>query len=97
MTGLRLDKFLWFARLVKSRTLAQGVIDAGHVRIEGERVIDRSRTVKPGQTLTLTTHNRFHVIRIDRLPTRRGPAQEAQCCITEIVAPSPIDARAAGN
>lgn len=91
MTGLRLDRFMWFARLAKSRTLAQKMIHAGEVRVDGDRVTSNSMTICPGQTLTLTSYQRFRVIRVDALPARRGPATEAQACYTELVASQPID------
>ncbi len=93
MKGLRLDKYLWFARLAKSRTLAQEMIDAGQVRMDGERLTNRHAEARVGQVLTLTIHGRFRVIRVEQLPARRGPAIEAQSSYTEIVAPQPIDAR----
>ncbi len=91
MSGLRLDSFLWFARLSKSRTLAQKFILDGHARVEGVRVTNKHALVKPGQLLTLTMKDQFRVIRIEMLPTRRGSASEAQMCFSEIVAPQPID------
>jgi ribosome-associated heat shock protein Hsp15 len=91
MTGLRLDRFLWFARLTKSRAFAQKVIEAGYVRIDGARAASSHAAVKAGQTLTLSFNNHFRVIRIEALPVRRGPAPEAQSCYCEIVAPEPID------
>jgi ribosome-associated heat shock protein Hsp15 len=92
MKGLRLDKYLWFARLAKSRTLAQESIASGEVRINGERLTNRHAEARVGQVLTLTCHGRFRVIRVEQLPLRRGPAKEAQATYIEIVAPQPIDA-----
>lgn len=92
MSGLRIDKLLWFLRLAKSRSLAQKMIAAGEVRIDGARAANAHAIVAPGQTLTLTAHERFRVVRVDTLPVRRGPAPEAQACYTELAPSRPIDA-----
>jgi ribosome-associated heat shock protein Hsp15 len=91
MKGLRLDKFLWFARFTKSRTLAQRAIAEGHIRINGDRVARCNTVAQPGQTLTLTLNDRLFVVRIEALPTRRGPPPEAQSCYSELVASQVID------
>lgn len=81
---MRLDKFLWFARLTKTRALAQEVAADGHLRIDG-RAIDRAHTsVKPGNVLTFALHGRVRVIRIEALPIRRGAAPEAETCYTDL-------------
>jgi ribosome-associated heat shock protein Hsp15 len=92
MTSLRLDRFLFFARLAKSRTVAQRFIHDGHIRIDGTRADICSLAVKPGHRLTLTMNDRLRVLLVEALPARRGPASEAAHCYTEIVAPQPIDA-----
>jgi ribosome-associated heat shock protein Hsp15 len=81
---VRLDRFLWFARLTKTRTLAQALAADGHLRIDG-RAVDRAHAeVRPGQVLAFSLHGRVRVIRVDALPHRRGPATEAQGCYTEL-------------
>lgn len=79
MTGekQRLDKWLWFARIVKSRTLAQKLIESGKVRVDGTRVTSSSSRVAAGMVLTLTVHDRLRVLKILDTGTRRGPASEA--------------------
>lgn len=76
--GLRLDKWLWFARLTKSRTLAQSLCESRHVRLDG-RVVDRAaQPVRVGQVLTLPVPDGgARAIRILALPARRGPFAEA--------------------
>jgi ribosome-associated heat shock protein Hsp15 len=81
---VRLDRFLFFIRLLKSRTLAQGLIEEGHVRIEGRRVTKASEEVRVGQVIALPLHGRVRVIRVIALPARRGPASEAQRHYEEI-------------
>jgi ribosome-associated heat shock protein Hsp15 len=86
---LRLDKYLWFVRLTKTRTLAQALAADGHLRIDG-RVVDRAHAeVRPGQVLAFPLNGRVRVIRVEALPHRRGPAPEAQGCYTELDSGSP--------
>jgi ribosome-associated heat shock protein Hsp15 len=92
MTGLRIDKFLFFTRLAKSRTLAQKIVESGSVRVDGSRIVSPAAPVRPGQVMTLVLHERLRVIRIESLPDRRGPAPEAARAIAELQPPQAIDA-----
>ena len=84
MNNLRLDKFLWFARLAKTRGLAQEVAEQGRVRISG-RVVDRAHAVvRVGDVLTFPLHGRVRVIRVEALPERRGPAAQAMLCYADL-------------
>ena len=81
---MRIDRFLFFIRLVKSRTLAQAVIETGHVRIDGKRVEKSSDEVHAGSIVALPLHDSVRVLRVVALPTRRGPAAEARACYQEL-------------
>jgi ribosome-associated heat shock protein Hsp15 len=81
---VRVDRFLFFIRLLKSRTLAQHVIEEGHVRIDGKRVEKPSEEVHAGSIIALPLHDRVRVLRVLSLPTRRGPAPEARACYEEL-------------
>ena len=81
---MRLDRYLFFIRLAKSRTLAQGLIEAGHVRIDGKRVAKTSEGVRIGSVIALPLHGKVRVLRVLALPGCRGPASEAQSCYDEI-------------
>lgn len=81
---MRIDRFLFFIRLVKSRTLAQAVVDAGHVRIDGRRVQKPSEEVRVGSVVALPLHDRVRIVKVLRLPERRGPAPEARLCYEEL-------------
>ncbi len=84
MDSLRLDKFLWFARIVKTRALAQTLAEAGRIRISG-RLIDRAHApVRVGDVLSFAQRGQVRVLRIEALPERRGPAAEAQALYTEL-------------
>jgi ribosome-associated heat shock protein Hsp15 len=81
---VRIDRFLFFIRLLKSRTLAQGLIETGHVRLDGKRVEKPSEDVRVGSTIALPLHGKVRVIRVLGLPERRGPASEAATCYKEL-------------
>ena len=81
---MRVDRFLFFIRLVKSRTLAQQVIEDGYVRIDGRRVEKPSEEVRAGSVLALPLHGAVRIVRVLTLPGRRGPAAEARACYEEL-------------
>jgi ribosome-associated heat shock protein Hsp15 len=86
--SIRLDKLLWFLRFARSRSLAQAMVAAGHIRLDGRRITRPSRAVHAGQTLVLPIGERIEVVRLLALPGRRGPATEAQACYQSL-APAP--------
>ena len=81
---MRIDRFLFFVRLVRSRTLAQSIIESGHVRIDGRRVTRPSAEVAAGRVIALPLHGDVRVFRVLGLPARRGPAAEARACYEEL-------------
>ena len=74
---MRLDKWLWAARFYRTRSLAQQAIEAGRVRLAGERV-KPSREVKPGDMLTIRVQELEWQVSVRALSERRGPASEAR-------------------
>lgn len=84
----RLDRFLFFSRAVKSRTLAQKLIETGAVRVNSERTDRTDHKVGAGDVLTMSLHGRILVWRILDAGTRRGPATEAQGLYEDISPPS---------
>ncbi|MBL0769094.1 RNA-binding S4 domain-containing protein [Sphingopyxis sp. DHUNG17] len=78
--SIRLDKLLWYLRFARSRSIAQAMIAAGHIRLEGRRITRASAPVRAGETLVLPVGERVEVIRLVALPRRRGPAPEAHAC-----------------
>ncbi|MBB4040572.1 ribosome-associated heat shock protein Hsp15 [Microvirga flocculans] len=74
----RLDKWLWFARFAKTRTLAAKLVTGGHVRINGQRIDNAARAVAVGDVVTLALPRATLVVRIEGLGERRGPAPEAR-------------------
>lgn len=81
---MRIDLYLHRIRLVKSRTLAQGLIEQGRARIDGKRVEKPSEPVRVGSTIALPLHGRVRVLRVLALPERRGPPAEARSAYEEI-------------
>lgn len=87
----RLDKWLFFARLQKSRTLAAKLVAAGKVRINREKVDNPARAIKPGDVLTITLDRQVLVVRCEQPGTRRGPAPEARTLYTDLSAARPAE------
>ena len=82
--GLRLDRFLWFARIVKTRALAQAMAEQGRIRLSG-RVVDRAHApVRVGDVLSFAQRGAVRAIRVEQLPARRGPPAEARTLYTEL-------------
>lgn len=77
---MRIDKLLWFLRLAKSRSVAQGIAHGGHMRLNGRRIERAHQKIAPGDVLTIPIGAHVRVIEIISLPERRGPASEAQSC-----------------
>ncbi|WP_404710684.1 RNA-binding S4 domain-containing protein [Sphingomonas sp. MMS24-J13] len=85
---MRIDKFLCFVRLVKTRGLAQQLIEQGHLRVDGKPTTRASAEVKVGTVLTFPLNDHVRVLRVEALPERRGPAPEARACYTDLSAPT---------
>ena len=82
--GLRIDKFLWFARLSPSRAHAQGLCESRRLRIDG-RVVERaSALVRAGSVLSWLRGDEIIVVRVEGLPERRGPFVEAQAFYSDL-------------
>jgi ribosome-associated heat shock protein Hsp15 len=74
----RIDKWLFFARAVKSRSLAAKLVQAGRVRLNREKIDQPAHALKTGDVLTMTLERRVLVWRVVAPGTRRGPAEEAR-------------------
>ena len=88
-TSQRVDRWLWFVRLVKSRTMAAGLVADGRVRINRAKAEKPSHQVKPGDVLTVTVGPRLRILKVIRLGTRRGPPAEAQALYEDLSPPPP--------
>jgi ribosome-associated heat shock protein Hsp15 len=74
----RLDKWLWHARVVKARTSAAALVEAGHVRVNGVRETSPSRAVKAGDVLTIGLDRGVRVLKVTGFSERRGDAASAR-------------------
>jgi ribosome-associated heat shock protein Hsp15 len=86
---IRVDKWLWYARFFKSRTLASRAVAAGRVRINSERVLKSHGAVKPGDVLTFPQGHDIRVVRVVQVGERRGPAPEARELYEDLAPPEP--------
>ena len=84
MERQRLDKWLWFARVVKSRTLAARLVEAGHVRVNGQRSTVPARPVGVDDVLTVALERQVRVLRIVATGERRGPFVEARLLFEDL-------------
>lgn len=97
-TPLRLDKWLWYARFFKSRTLAAKLCASGRIRLDGAIVQKPHHQVRTGNVLTFPLGPHVRVIKILALGTRRGPAPEARGLYEDLAPPQlAVPAAAAGQ
>jgi ribosome-associated heat shock protein Hsp15 len=90
----RIDKWLWFSRVLKSRTSAAQLISDGKVRVNLARVIKPSLAVRRGDVLTIALRGKVHVLKVVAAGQRRGPPAEARL-LYEIIESPPADGASA--
>jgi ribosome-associated heat shock protein Hsp15 len=83
----RIDKWLWHARVVRTRSAAAALAASGHVRVNGERVDAPSRAVRPDDVVTVALDRTVRVLRVLRFAERRGSADDARA-LWEDLAPA---------
>lgn len=74
----RLDKYLWFARMARTRSAAADLVTGGHVRLNGRKTDQPSRAVAIGDVLTVSLSRDVRVLRVIAFAERRGPYEEAR-------------------
>jgi ribosome-associated heat shock protein Hsp15 len=89
--SLRLDKWLWYARFCKTRSLATKLCQSGSIRIAGSHVVKAHQPVRAGDVLTFPLGHAIRVVRVRALGARRGPVAEARALYTDLT-PSAIPA-----
>lgn len=83
---MRIDRFLWYTRIVRSRGDGQAMARGGHLRLSGRTVDKPATVVRIGDTLTFAGHGgKVRAIRVAALPLRRGPPAEARSCYEELI------------
>lgn len=89
----RVDKWLWYVRLFKSRSLAAKFVETGKLRLSRgprkDRLSKPSQTVEVGDILTFTLHQRVRVLEVLSTGLRRGPASEAETLYKDLSPPPP--------
>ena len=88
----RIDKWLWHARVVRTRTSAAALVDGGHVRLNGERVTAASRPVKVGDVVTVALDRVVRVMKVTGFAERRGDADAARLLFEDLTPISPARA-----
>ena len=84
MDRQRLDKWLWHARVVKARTSAAALIEAGHVRLNGIREKAPGHAVKTGDVLTIGLDRTVRILKVTGFSERRGDAAAARVLYEEL-------------
>jgi ribosome-associated heat shock protein Hsp15 len=79
----RLDKWLWFARIVKTREAAAALVEQGHVRLNSVKITKPGHGVKRGDVLTIVLNTRVRVLHVEAMAQRRGPASDARLLYRE--------------
>jgi ribosome-associated heat shock protein Hsp15 len=80
----RIDKWLWHARVVSTRSAAAELVTSGHVRVNGERVRTPSRAVRVEDILTIALDRRVRVLKLEGFAERRGGSEAAQALYAEL-------------
>jgi ribosome-associated heat shock protein Hsp15 len=84
----RIDKWLWHARVVRTRSAAAQLAAAGHVRVNGQRVDAASRAVRLGDVVTIALDRGVRVLKVAGFADRRGPAAAAQGLCEDLQPPA---------
>ncbi|HVZ53099.1 MAG TPA: RNA-binding S4 domain-containing protein [Pseudolabrys sp.] len=97
MDRQRIDKWLWHARMVRTRSAAAALVEAGHVRLNGQRIVAASQLVRSGDVVTLALDRSVKVLRVESFAERRGGAPEARALYRELTAGSGLAAATASG
>lgn len=89
---LRIDKWLWHARFLKTRSLAAALVDSGDVSVNGTTVRKTALPLKTGDVVTFPLGKRWRRVRVLAMGTRRGPPPEAQALYQELEPPEENEA-----
>jgi ribosome-associated heat shock protein Hsp15 len=95
----RIDKWLWHARVVRTRSAAAALAVSGHVRVNGQRIDAASRSVRLGDVVTVALDRTVRVLKVAAFAERRGAAESARTLaedMTPVPTPPPIAAAPAG-
>jgi ribosome-associated heat shock protein Hsp15 len=84
----RIDKWLWHARVVRTRSAAAALAVSGHVRVNGQRIDAASRSVRLGDVITIALDRTVRVLKVAAFAERRGAAESARILVEDLAPPS---------
>ncbi len=88
MDRQRIDKWLWHARVVRTRSAAAALAASGHVRLNSQRIDAASRTVRAGDVVTIALDRSVRILKVAGFAERRGSADAARA-LYEDLSPAP--------
>jgi ribosome-associated heat shock protein Hsp15 len=93
----RIDKWLWHARLVRTRSAAAALAASGHVRLNGARIAAPAKPVKAGDVVTIALDARVRILKVTGFALRRGAAEAGRALYEDLAPaePAPAEERAA--
>jgi len=89
----RVDKWLWHARVVRTRQAAAALVTSGHVRINARRIDAASRPVRPGDVVTVALDRAVRVLKVLGFAERRGSAEDARSVCEDMTPPAAAPSR----
>jgi ribosome-associated heat shock protein Hsp15 len=93
----RIDKWLWHARIVRTRSAAAELAGSGHVRLNGARVTAPSKAVKSGDVVTIALDARVRVLKVTGFAARRGAAEEGRALYEDMAPAAPAESASAAE
>ena len=87
--GQRIDRWLWHARVVRTRPVAAALAESGRVRVNGQRINAPARTVRTGDVLTIALRDSVKILRVTGFAERRGSANDASLLYEDLSEPVP--------
>lgn len=91
MDKQRIDKWLWHARMLRTRSDASAFVEAGHVRVNGARVKAPGHSVREGDVITLALDRSVRIVEVVRFAERRGDASSARMLYRDLTPRRPRD------
>ena len=85
----RIDKWLWHARVVRTRSAAATLVTSGHVRLNAERCVTASRAVKAGDVVTIALDRTVRILKVRDFAERRGDADAGRLLYEDLTPPPP--------
>jgi ribosome-associated heat shock protein Hsp15 len=84
----RIDKWLWHARIVRTRSAAAALVASGHVRVNGVRIVAPAKPVRAGDVVTIALDARVRVLKVADFASRRGAAEAGRALYEDL---APVD------